>query len=157
MTTFGQKSETEVDRKSKHSPACPPTVNKASDDIIKLSDHRYAEAIKAVQGLYRDGILEKPEGWKYAPDLLQYYDTKTAIEQELYLIMLEHRQRAFQGAFHVSNDYMHWYGWAPLNTAVNEILEEAKRLRAEHAAKGAVEPKSAAELKVFKHGVVALQ
>ena len=57
---------------------------------------------------------------------------KTKIEQELYLIMLEYRQRTFQGAFHVSNDYMHWYGWAPLNTAVNNIKEEAKRMRAEH-------------------------
>ncbi|HBE93389.1 MAG TPA: hypothetical protein DDW55_13055 [Gammaproteobacteria bacterium] len=63
---------------------------------------------------------------------MQYYDAKTMIEQELYLIMLEYRQRTFQGAFHASNDYMHWYGWAPLKTAVNTILEEEKRLRAEH-------------------------
>lgn len=88
-----------------------------------------------MQALYKDGILEKPEGWKYAPDLLQYYEAKTSIEQELYLIMLEYRQRTFQGAFHASNDYMHWYGWAPLKTAVNTILEEAKRMRAEHDAK----------------------
>ncbi len=105
---------------------------KASDDIIKQSDRKYAQAISAVQALYKDGILKKPAGWKYAPDLLQYYDAKTSIEQELYLIMLEYRQRAFQGAFHASNDYMHWYGWAPLNTAVNNIIEEANRLRAEH-------------------------
>jgi len=108
---------------------------KASDQVIKESDHVFAKAIAAVQGLYKDGILVKPEGWKYAPDLLQYYDAKTSIEQELYKIMLEYRQRAFQGAFHASNDYMHWYGWAPLNTAVNNILEEAKRMREEHAAK----------------------
>ncbi len=107
----------------------------ASDEIIKAADHEFAKAITAVQGLYRDGILTKPEGWEYAPDLLQYYDTKTYIEQELYLIMLEHRQRTFQGAFHASNDYMHWYGWAPLKTAVNNILEEEKRMRAEHKAK----------------------
>ena len=105
---------------------------KASDEIVKAADHEFAKAIQAVQGLYRDGILQKPEGWKYAPDLLQYYDAKTKIEQELYLIMLEYRQRTFQGAFHVSNDYMHWYGWAPLKTAVNTILEEEKKLRAEH-------------------------
>ncbi len=104
----------------------------ASDEIIKAADHEFAKAIAAVQGLYKDGILKKPEGWKYAPDLLQYYEARTSIEQELYLIMLEYRQRTFQGAFHVSNDYMHWYGWAPLKTAVNTILEEEKRLRAEH-------------------------
>ncbi|MEW8195915.1 MAG: multiheme c-type cytochrome [Candidatus Thiodiazotropha sp.] len=108
---------------------------KASDEIIKAADHEFAKAITAVQALYKDGILEKPEGWKYAPDLLQYYEAKTSIEQELYLIMLEYRQRTFQGAFHASNDYMHWYGWAPLKTAVNTILEEAKRMRAEHDSK----------------------
>ena len=51
--------------------------------------------------------------------------------------MLEYRQRTFQGAFHASNDYMHWYGWAPLKTAVNTILEEEKKMRAEHEAKHA--------------------
>ena len=111
---------------------------KASDEIIKAADREFAKAIAAVQGLYKDGILQKPEGWKYAPDLLQYYDAKTKIEQELYLIMLEYRQRTFQGAFHVSNDYMHWYGWAPLKTAVNTILEEEKKLRAEHEQKHAM-------------------
>lgn len=105
------------------------------DDVLKNVDHVYAKGIAVVQGLYKDGILTKPEGWKYGPDLLQYYDAKTAIEQELYLIMLEHRQRAFQGSFHASNDYAHWYGWAPLNTAVNEIIEEGKKLRFEHAVK----------------------
>lgn len=106
----------------------------ASDSIIKAADHEFAKAIQAVQGLYKDGILEKPEGWKYAPDLLQYYDAKSSVEQELYLIMLEYRQRTFQGAFHVSNDYMHWYGWAPLKTSVNNILQESQRMRAEHEA-----------------------
>ncbi len=105
---------------------------KAGDEIIKASDHLYAKAIQAVQGLYKDGILTKPEGWEYAPDLLQYYHAKTKVEQELYLIMLEYRQRAFQGAFHVSNDYAHWYGWAPLNTAVNIILEEVEKMRKAH-------------------------
>lgn len=41
-------------------------------------------------------------------------------------------QRSFQGAFHASNDYMHWYGWAPTNEMVTKILREAERLRAEH-------------------------
>jgi hypothetical protein len=107
----------------------------ASDQIVKAADHEFAKAIQAVQGLYRDGILQPPKGWKYAPDLLQFYDAKTKVEQELYLIMLEYRQRTFQGAFHASNDYMHWYGWAPLKSAVNTILEETKRLRAENEAK----------------------
>ncbi|MDM8559914.1 multiheme c-type cytochrome [Candidatus Parabeggiatoa sp. HSG14] len=110
---------------------------KASDEIIKAADHEFAKAIKTVQGLYKDGILRTPPEWKYAPDLLQYYDAKTKVEQELYLILLEYRQRAFQGAFHGSNDYMHWYGWAPLKTAVATILEESRKMRAEHEAKHA--------------------
>ncbi len=105
----------------------------ASDTVIKEVDHEFAKAIKAVQGLYKDGILVKPEGWEYGPDLLQYYDAKTSVEQELYLIMLKYRQRAFQGAFHDSKDYMHWYGWAPLKAAVNVILEDVERMRAEAA------------------------
>ncbi len=106
-----------------------------SDDVLKRVDHVFAKGVQVVQGLYKDGILQKPEGWEYGPDLLMYYDTKTAIEQELFMIVLEYKQRAFQGAFHASNDYMHWYGWAPLNRAVNEIIEEGKKLRFEHAAK----------------------
>ena len=107
----------------------------AGDDIIKQVDHRFAKAIMAVQGLYRDGILQKPKGWKYGPDLLQYYDAKSAVELELFWIVLEYKQRAFQGAFHVSNDYMHWYGWSPLNRAVNEILEKVKEMREAHEMK----------------------
>lgn len=105
----------------------------AGDDIVKQVDNRFAKAIQAVQGLYKDGILKKPAGWEYGPDLLQYYDAKTGIELELFWITLEYKQRAFQGAFHASNDYMHWYGWSPLNRAVNQILEEEKRMRKEHA------------------------
>ncbi len=108
---------------------------KSSDDVLKRVDHVFAKGIQVVQGLYKDGILTKPEGWEYGPDLLMYYDAKTAIEQELFMIVLEYKQRAFQGAFHASNDYMHWYGWAPLNRAVNEIVEEGKKLRFEHAVK----------------------
>ncbi len=28
-----------------------------------------------------------------------------------------------------------WYGWAPMTTAVNKIIEEDKKMRAAHAAK----------------------
>ncbi|MDI6744972.1 MAG: multiheme c-type cytochrome [Thermodesulfovibrionales bacterium] len=104
----------------------------AGDQIIKASDLLFAEVIGIVQDLYKDGILKKPAGWKYAPDGLQFYEAKSSIEQELYLIFLEYRMRAFQGAFHTSNDYMHWYGWAPLKEAVQRIKDEAKNLRAEH-------------------------
>jgi hypothetical protein len=106
----------------------------AADSIIKASDAVYAKAFDAIFTLYRHGILKAPENWDMGgPDILQYYYARTKVEQELYLIFLEHRQRAFQGAFHASNDYAHWYGWAPLNTAVNEILEDAGHLCGDNA------------------------
>lgn len=109
-------------------------VMDASDSIIKASDAVYAKAFDAVFTLYRHGKLEAPSNWDMGgPDILQYYYARTKVEQELYLIFLEYRQRAFQGAFHASNDYSHWYGWAPLNTAVNEILEDAGHLCGDNA------------------------
>lgn len=85
----------------------------AGDMVIKDVDKLFAEAIRIVQGLYRDGILQKPENWTIAPDLLQFYEAKSAIEQDLYLMFLEYRMRTLQGAFHMNPNYMHWYGWPP--------------------------------------------
>jgi hydroxylamine dehydrogenase len=104
---------------------------KAGDDVIREVDKIFADSIRTVKALYDDGILQKPEGWKYTPDLLQFYEAKTAAEQELYLIFLEYRQRAFQGAFHSNPDYMHWYGWAKVKEAAVRIKEDAARLRKE--------------------------
>jgi hydroxylamine dehydrogenase len=105
---------------------------KAGDEVIREVDKIFADSIRTVKALYDDGILQKPEGWKYTPDLLQFYEAKSAAEQELYLIFLEYRQRAFQGAFHNNPDYMHWYGWAKVKEAAARIKEDAARLRMEH-------------------------
>ena len=117
-----------------HSKSYAEANLKAGDDIIREVDKIFAGAIRDVKGLYDDGILKKPAGWTYTPDLLQFYEAKTAMEQELYLIFLEYRQRAFQGAFHANPDYMHWYGWAKVKEAAARIHEEATKLRAEHKA-----------------------
>jgi len=105
---------------------------RAGDEVIKEVDKIFADSIRTVKALYDDGILTKPQGWKYAPDLLQFYEAKSVAEQELYLIFLEYRQRAFQGAFHANPDYMHWYGWAKVKEAAARIREDAERLRNEH-------------------------
>ncbi len=104
----------------------------SADSIIRASDALMAEAIRTVQALYRDGILRKPRGAKYAPDLLQFYENPTSIEQDLYVMFLEYRMRAFQGAFHMNPDYMHWYGWARMKETLRKIKDEARRLREEH-------------------------
>ncbi|MDP2167410.1 MAG: multiheme c-type cytochrome [Thermodesulfovibrionales bacterium] len=104
----------------------------AADMVIKDVDKLMAEAIRVVQDLYADGILRKPLGWTFAPDLLQFYEARSAIEQDLYVMFLEYRMRAFQGAFHSNPDYMHWYGWAPMKETLQKIKDEAQKLRAEH-------------------------
>ncbi len=107
----------------------------AGDKILREADRIMAEAISIVKELYDKGILKKPEGFKYAPDLLQFYEAKSAIEQELYLMFLEYRMRTFQGAFHMNPDYMHWYGWAKMKESLQRIKDEAERLKKEHSRK----------------------
>jgi len=92
------------------------------DDMIKESDKLMAEAIRIIAGLYQDGILEKPEGYSYAfPDLLTFHDAPTPIEQELFVMFLEHRMRTFQGTFHANPDYALWYGWSEMLRSLSEI------------------------------------
>lgn len=115
-----------------HSKSFAEENYRAAESVIKDVDKIFADSIRTIKALYDDGILQKPANWKYAPDLLQFYEAKTAAEQELYLIFLEYRMRAFQGAFHANPDYMHWYGWAKVKEAAARIKEDAERLRKEH-------------------------
>jgi hydroxylamine dehydrogenase len=101
-----------------------------ADSIIKESDKLMAEAIDIVEGLYHDGILERPKDRPPHPDLLRFYEVKYPIEQKLYTMFLEHRMRSFQGAFHMNPDYQHWYGWAEMKRDLYEIRHEAEELRA---------------------------
>jgi hypothetical protein len=105
-----------------------------ADQVIKEADKLTAQAIREVQGLYKDGILKKPENVPFSVDTLRFYDAPTPIEQKLYVMMLEHRMRTFQGAFHMNPDYMHWYGWAELKRDLVEIKQEAAELRKKHEA-----------------------
>jgi hypothetical protein len=107
----------------------------AGDRLIKEADRDMADAITTVKGLYQDGLLKKPTDWKMAPDLLQYYEARSPIEQDLYLMFFEYRMRAFQGAFHQNADYSHWYGWAPMKETLQRIKDDAARLRSEHKRK----------------------
>ncbi len=100
------------------------------DDLIREGDRLLAEAIRVVAGLYEDGILEKPESYAYAfPDLLTFHDAPTPIEQTLFRMHLEYRQRLFQGAFHNNPDYSLWYGWSEMQQALAEIKHQAREMR----------------------------
>ncbi len=103
---------------------------KQADGLIRDIDHLMAEAIREVAGLYQDGTLAKPKAYSFAfPDLLTFHDAPTPVEQKLFVMFLEHRMRAFQGAFHANPDYVTWYGWSELQRDLTEIKHEAGELR----------------------------
>jgi len=101
----------------------------ASDQILKEADDIMAEAILIVKDLYNEGLLNIPKGWSVAPDLLQFFSAESSIEQELFTMFLEYRNRTFMGAFHNNPDYMWWYGYAPMQDALQNIKDEAERIR----------------------------
>ena len=101
------------------------------DRMIREADRLMAEAIRTVGDLYREGILPKPKEYASAfPDLLQFHDAPTSVEQKLFVMFLEHRMRAFQGAFHANPDYAFWYGWSEMRRDLTEIREMAEKMRA---------------------------
>lgn len=105
------------------------------DRMIREADHLMAEAIRAVAGLYKEGVLPKPKTYPYAfPDILTFHDAPTVIEQKLFVMFLEHRMRAFQGSFHANPDYALWYGWSEMQRDLTEIREMATVLRRNHLA-----------------------
>jgi cytochrome c553 len=100
------------------------------DQFIQDLDRLMAEAIRTVAALYKDGILAKPKTYAHPfPDLLTFHDAPTVIEQKLFVMFLEHRMRAFQGAFHANPDYALWYGWSEMRRDLTEIKTMAEDLR----------------------------
>jgi len=113
-----------------HSPSFAWRELGKGDGMIREADLVMAEAIEIVAGLYRDGILKKPKNYAYPyPDLLTFSDAPTVIEQKLFVMFLEQRNRTFQGAFHSNPDYALWYGWAAMQTSLTEIKQLAEEMR----------------------------
>lgn len=111
-----------------HSSRLAKTSLAYGDSMLREADRLMAEAIEVVAGLYKDGLLKGPAGY---PDILTFYEAKSPIEQSLYVMFLEHRNRTFQGAFHNNPDYATWYGLAELRRDLVEIKAEAARMRGE--------------------------
>jgi hypothetical protein len=112
------------------------------DDMIREADRLMAQAIREVAALYKEGVLKPAKGQLGAfPDLLTFHDAGTAVEQELFVMFLEHRMRAFQGAFHNNPDYALWYGWSEMKRSLTKIQEESQRMRAHGPAKPAAPAK----------------
>lgn len=116
-----------------HAPTFAKEELAKGDEIIKAADHLMAQAIMEVYGLYRDGIFAEPKDRPFSVDVLRFYEVENPIEQKLYVMLMEHRMRTFQGAFHMNPDYQHWYGWAEMKRDLVEIKAEAAQIRKEHA------------------------
>jgi len=113
-----------------HSESFATTQLRQADGLIRDIDHVMAEGIRVVAGLYQDGTLAKPASYAAPfPDLLTFHDAPTPVEQRLFVMFLEHRMRAFQGAFHANPDYVTWYGWAELQQDLTEIKSMAEDMR----------------------------
>jgi hypothetical protein len=98
--------------------------------MIRHADYLMAEAIRVVAALYKDGVLERPKNYTYPfPNLLTLPDAPTVVEQELFVMYLEHRMRTFQGTFHASPDYALWYGWSEMQRDLTEIRELTAQMR----------------------------
>ncbi len=114
------------------------------DRMIKEADRLMGEAIRVVASLYKDGLIPKPKTYEYPfPDLLTFHDAPTLVEQKLFVMFLEHRNRSFQGVFHSNPDYALWYGWSEMQRDLTEIKAMAADLRRNTAAK----PKQASSAK----------
>ena len=100
------------------------------DQMIREADRLMAEAVRVVASLYKDGVLTKPKSYTFAfPDLLNFHDAPTVIENKLFVMFMEHRMRTFQGTFHANPDYALWYGWSELRRDLTEIKALAAEMR----------------------------
>lgn len=123
-----------------HSPQYAREQLEMGDSIMKKADRLLAEAIQIVAGLYKDGIIKKPENYPFAyPDFLYFMhtgggDTKSLsyIDQVLLQMYMKHRMRTYQAFFHVNPDYAYWYGWEMMIKDLGEIKELAQTMRATH-------------------------
>ena len=112
-----------------HTPAFVDANMKNADLMLKEGDKLFAEAIEIVAGLRRDGIIKVKEGEGVYPQLLQFYEVDTKIEQILYEMFMDHRMKQFQAGYHMNPDYATWYGYAKMKKDLAEIKEMARHMR----------------------------
>jgi hydroxylamine dehydrogenase len=113
-----------------HSESFARSQLQRGDRSIQEADRLMAQAIEIVAGLYRDGFLTRSKNQVFDfPNVLQFHDSATVIEQKLFVMFMEHRMRTFQGSFHQSPDYALWYGWSEMQRDLAEIREAASGMR----------------------------
>lgn len=112
------------------------------DSMMQKTDRLLAEAIDIVAGLYKDGIIKKPDNYSFAyPDFLYFMQTGggdtdklSYIDQVLFQMYMKHRMRTYQAFFHVNPDYAYWYGWGMMVKDLGKIKELDLTMRVAHKA-----------------------
>ena len=111
-----------------------------NEKLLEEADKLVLEAMKIIEKLYDDGILDKPVDFPAHPDHLEFYEVDSLIEKKLYIMFLEHRVRTFMGAFHNNPQFTHRYGWIQLKRDLTEIKDEAKKMREHYEDKKFIKP-----------------
>ncbi len=109
-----------------------------ADEIKRQSDSIAGEALKVIEGLYKDKLLD-PMPENRPPNPLaghtlvltgqQLYEKTSQIEAMFFRMYKFDLIQAWKGAYHANPDYTHWYGNAPLKLDLDEIKGEASKLR----------------------------
>jgi len=121
-----------------HSTSFATDVLERADEIKRQSDMRAGEAIKIINDLEKDGLLDpmpdnRPPnpvtGNKLPLTGQQTYSNTSSIEAEFFELYKYALIHAWKGAYHMNPDYAHWYGWAQLNLQLEKIKGEDRTLR----------------------------
>jgi hypothetical protein len=130
---WSSEREKMIDRcKQCHSEQYAREQLQMGDAMMQKADRLLAQAIDVVAGLYKDGIIKKPDSYAFAyPDFLYFMQTGGSyIDQVLFQMYMKHRMRTYQAFFHVNPDYAYWYGWAMMVKDLDHIKELAHTMRA---------------------------
>lgn len=111
-----------------------------ADKIKQHADRLVAEAIRIVQGLYRDKLLDPmPEqrishptsGYAFAPAAA--FENQSDAETLFFFLTQFAHSITFKSAYHQSPDYLQWHGIAALKARLDELRALDRRIRRKKA------------------------
>lgn len=113
---------------------------KAADNILAQATELLERAHHALEDLYKGGYLNealvncKPnpvtgQVFEIGPNML-YSNEQPFVMNEFFRLKKYYYVKTWKGAYHGNPDYAHWYGWAEFNSTYNNIMDEARKLRA---------------------------
>jgi hypothetical protein len=111
-----------------------------ADKIKQHADQLVAEAIRIVNDLYRDELLDPmPEeriahptaGYAFAPAAA--FENQSDAETLFFFLTQFAHSITFKSAYHQSPDYLQWHGIAALKARLDELRALDRRIRREKA------------------------